>query len=318
MFQVPRLFNIAYLRAATALTASNGFRKTGIYSANHHILEDHEFAPPATTDMPLPEVAPPLSVTSESNADKFSVECDICHQQFASVKDIITHMHQHAAANEDDNSAKAQKSTDMRPNKLLVTKKQNVPNLEQNVLTDADQSTCCKQSDIAVIQSLDNRTEVSFILPFNISPIPKVGNNRKTLNSSRIGGSAVITSSPYKQQLMQQQSLSTSDKRKSSEVSLLTLTMKKSRDMKSNKPEIKITKKSTQNRRKSKQNSSKQKTSKEKSIDDMTVYIVGNCSVLAEANGFNVKLVLIGLMKVVLMWAKKISCLLVNFADNNF
>ena len=86
------------MRAATALTASNGFRKTGIYPTNRHIFEDHEFAPSTTTDtplpevtpplsvapstttdMPMPEVTPPLSVTPESNVDKFSVECNICH-----------------------------------------------------------------------------------------------------------------------------------------------------------------------------------------------------------------------------------------------
>ena len=44
-FQVAQLLTPAFQKAATALTAANGFRKTGLWPVNRDIFEDHEFAP---------------------------------------------------------------------------------------------------------------------------------------------------------------------------------------------------------------------------------------------------------------------------------
>ena len=43
------LFGQAYIRAATSLTAVNGFRKTGILPVNRDIFQDHDFAPAEPT-----------------------------------------------------------------------------------------------------------------------------------------------------------------------------------------------------------------------------------------------------------------------------
>ena len=43
-FQVAKLFGIAYTEAATAQTAINGFKKTGLFPTNRDIFEPHDFA----------------------------------------------------------------------------------------------------------------------------------------------------------------------------------------------------------------------------------------------------------------------------------
>nr|XP_047124214.1 uncharacterized protein LOC124806949 [Hydra vulgaris] len=50
--QLPALFREAYLRAASALTAVNGFRKTGIWPINRDVFQDADFAASLPTDIP--------------------------------------------------------------------------------------------------------------------------------------------------------------------------------------------------------------------------------------------------------------------------
>ena len=50
-FQVPELFGIAYTKVATAQTAINGFKKTGLFPTNRDIFEPHDFAPCQPTNI---------------------------------------------------------------------------------------------------------------------------------------------------------------------------------------------------------------------------------------------------------------------------
>lgn len=63
-FQVAQLLTPAFQKSATALTAANGFRKTGLWPVNRDIFEDHEYAPSDPTDQLLTE--PELSVSTSS------------------------------------------------------------------------------------------------------------------------------------------------------------------------------------------------------------------------------------------------------------
>jgi len=60
-FQVAQLLTPAFQKAATALTAANGFRKTGMWPVNRDIFEDHEFAPSDPTDQTQPEPQQPVA-----------------------------------------------------------------------------------------------------------------------------------------------------------------------------------------------------------------------------------------------------------------
>lgn len=53
-FQVAQLLTPAFQKAATAQTAANGFRKTGLWPVNRDVFEEHEFAPSEPTDRPMP------------------------------------------------------------------------------------------------------------------------------------------------------------------------------------------------------------------------------------------------------------------------
>jgi len=55
VFQIAQLLTPAFQKAATAQTAANGFRKTGLWPVNRDIFEDHEFAPSEITNRQLSE-----------------------------------------------------------------------------------------------------------------------------------------------------------------------------------------------------------------------------------------------------------------------
>lgn len=51
--QITTLFSNAYLRAATMLTAINGFRKTGVWPVDMNVFSEADFLPSATTDLEI-------------------------------------------------------------------------------------------------------------------------------------------------------------------------------------------------------------------------------------------------------------------------
>ena len=61
MFQISRLFGLAYGKAANVNNAVSGFRKSGIFPVNPLVFDDSEFRPAAVTDRPAPtpEGTPP-------------------------------------------------------------------------------------------------------------------------------------------------------------------------------------------------------------------------------------------------------------------
>ena len=50
-FQIAELFGIGYVRAATIITAVNGFRKTGIWPIDRNVFDEHGFAVAQPTDL---------------------------------------------------------------------------------------------------------------------------------------------------------------------------------------------------------------------------------------------------------------------------
>jgi len=71
IFEIAKLFNAAYSRAAVAETAVKGFSKTGINPYNPDIFPDHLFAPSVTTDHPMLDLQqePPV-VGHQTNVSK--------------------------------------------------------------------------------------------------------------------------------------------------------------------------------------------------------------------------------------------------------
>ncbi|KAJ4427548.1 hypothetical protein ANN_25196 [Periplaneta americana] len=52
-FSSGKLFNSAWIKAATVSVAQNGFQSTGIYPLNANVVEDHEFLPSTTVNSVL-------------------------------------------------------------------------------------------------------------------------------------------------------------------------------------------------------------------------------------------------------------------------
>lgn len=51
-----RLFGNAFIKAATMATATNGFRKTRIWSCDPNIYTDVDFVAAETTNRPMPQI----------------------------------------------------------------------------------------------------------------------------------------------------------------------------------------------------------------------------------------------------------------------
>ncbi|KAK6182567.1 hypothetical protein SNE40_010221 [Patella caerulea] len=70
IYQVAALFGKAYLKSATSMNASSGFRKTGIYPTDRDIFEDCEFAASFVTDKPLPTGQTPEDTPSTTTTER--------------------------------------------------------------------------------------------------------------------------------------------------------------------------------------------------------------------------------------------------------
>ena len=81
-FQVAELFGIAYTEAATAQTAINGFKKTGLFSTNRDIFEPHDFASCQPTNIDsekndqLNESASVTEILTDIPSNKFADKSD--------------------------------------------------------------------------------------------------------------------------------------------------------------------------------------------------------------------------------------------------
>ena len=81
-FQVAELFGIAYTKAATAQTAINGFKKTGLFPTNRDIFEPHDFAPCQLTNIDsekndqLNESASVTEILTDLPSNKFADKSD--------------------------------------------------------------------------------------------------------------------------------------------------------------------------------------------------------------------------------------------------
>ena len=81
-FQVAALFGIIYIKAATAKTAINGFKKTGLFPTNRDIFEPHDFAPCQPTDIDsgkndqLNESASVTEILTDLPSNKFADKFD--------------------------------------------------------------------------------------------------------------------------------------------------------------------------------------------------------------------------------------------------
>ena len=160
--QLPLLFRDAYLRAASALTAVNGFRKTGIWPINRDVFSEADFAAAVPTDVPLnsdSEVA-----TSSSEAAVISVmEPDTC---------------------------------DVQPDESVATTSHHCE--ETGPVVEQEDTT--SRSNVPDAEAMDVTGDKVHVL--DISPLPKATHRSSSKRGRARGKTVVLTSSPYKQELI--------------------------------------------------------------------------------------------------------------------
>jgi hypothetical protein len=182
--QLPSLFRKAYLRAASALTAVNGFRKTGIFPVNIDVFTEVDFAASAPTDRPLPP-------TDANPSDESAVDIP-------------------------DNSVNPSSSPVDTPASELGNSQSNANNLSVSVtsITTVGQSDvavgddvpCCRyQSNDTPVHTASQHKVKRRVHVIDISPVPKAAPRSSVKSSRARGKTVVLTSSPYKTELANRQ-----------------------------------------------------------------------------------------------------------------
>ncbi|XP_047127267.1 tigger transposable element-derived protein 6-like [Hydra vulgaris] len=169
-YQIAELFKNSYLRAASAITAVNGFVKTGIFPINRNVFTDNDFASALATDIPL-----------QLLNKKIMLE-DVPGQTLISPQQILD-----IAQNED-------LLIELQASKVVT------PVVNQ-VLTQS-----LNFSEPVVPLTVSNKNQ--YFPLTELSPIPKIITPRKKKSSAQ-GFTAVLTSSPYKYALEEKQNTKT-------------------------------------------------------------------------------------------------------------
>lgn len=170
-FQTAALFGKAFIAAATMATATNAFRATGIWPMNVNIFTDADFAPAETTDSAQPVDRPIID------------------------EDIVS----------DNQTTPRQVLQDEPADKNMPPPQENSVNYRSLVI---DQTSSPLQERNQNIQSRQRSPEPSCsgMTPFQttpeqIMPLPKEQRTTKRA-SKRRGKTAIITESPYKNELI--------------------------------------------------------------------------------------------------------------------
>lgn len=182
IYEVGKMFNAAFQRAALVQTAVNGFRKTGIFPYNPDVFPEYLFAPSLPTDHPLPDAQ---NMTSQQPLN----------------------LQQNEARSEGSSSS------------VIASKSLQSSQLLETVLNESpsDGGTDNTSTNAGLIQpstSTGNKRLGLYYrpsLPFSISPKeilppPRVSGPRpQNKHDRRRGKTAIITGSPYKLELEEEE-----------------------------------------------------------------------------------------------------------------
>ena len=167
-FQVTKLFGIAYTKAATAQTAINGFKKTGLFPTNRDIFEPYDFAP-----------CQPTNINSGKN-DQLN--------ESAFVTEILTDLPSNKFADKPDSQLLTLMQT---PQSQPISTQENNQAGCENETMECNPNASHTHSPVAS----------TYISPYAIAPPPKASTRPRRKPKTRRGFAAVLTSSPYKAHL---------------------------------------------------------------------------------------------------------------------
>lgn len=178
MYQIAKLYGNAFVKAATMSTAINGFKKTGIWPVNQGVFEDHDYAPSETTDRPL---HPPDTAPAESAA---STTLDVVHAQT-----VISSNLQPAAS--ETATSTILTATNLTDETETTQNFDTIQNSESNVISATPKAAKIPSRPISQCPT-----------PEDILPIPSTSGQHLKKTTRKHGKTAVLTESPYKNELL--------------------------------------------------------------------------------------------------------------------
>ena len=228
-FQTAELFGNAYTRAATAQTAMNGFRKTGIYPSNRDIFEPHEFAACEPTNTAQPPAQPEVPGQADTQPDvpgqadtqpEVPAQADTQPEVPAQADTQPEVPAQADTQPEVPAQADTQPEVSAQPDTQPEISAQPVsqPEVPAQPVTQPDvppaklaqpevlaqpvtQPEVRAQAAIQPDAAPQPSTSRQYISPYTISPIPKVSARSNRRPNARRGKTVILTSSPYKASL---------------------------------------------------------------------------------------------------------------------
>lgn len=180
IYQVAKLFGTAFTKAAVMGTAISGFKNTGIFPFDRQAIPDHLFAPAEVTERPLTESVQPQDISLRTGATLSADSMDVLSTSQPLDVDVVNNV---PSQTEDDPGS---------PGPCCTSKGFGATPSTSNI-------------DDAVPSSSQNNTNTPVtafaISPIMIRPAPKKKERHTATSNRRRGKTAILTSSPYKQQL---------------------------------------------------------------------------------------------------------------------
>lgn len=169
-FQLAKLFGAAYCKAATIQNAVSGFIKTGIFPTNRNVFGEADFAPAETTEIP-------------ATVSSASTEADINQTPYVNPTP----------------STSTTPPIDLMPSTSTTQPSDLMPSTSSMRLVDP--TLKLETYAVPVTPTALNLIRET-VSPADIMPVPKISMGRKRKTDHRRGKTAVITSSPYKNELI--------------------------------------------------------------------------------------------------------------------
>lgn len=168
---VCKLLGEAYNKAATMETSVNAFRKSGLFPCNRHVFQDVDFSIHSEVDENIPPNISPIQTQPSAIQQVFP--------EPVPTQQPLT-----------------QSSTIQRASSVNRDKTPEHTDLTDNLLNNPVPG-CSRDSPTR------KRLKANIVSPFQFSPVPKICKNNSHKIQKRTGSTNLITSSPYKTQIIE-------------------------------------------------------------------------------------------------------------------
>lgn len=179
IYQVAKLYGNAFIKAATMETAINGFKKTGAWPVNRGVFNEHDFAPAETTERPNPSTIPTAMDAATTPSTSATTPPTSVTTTPTSVPAVTTI------------------STSLPTSPIPTT---SVSSATSTFTSVSIATPTTPTSGTAVITS-------TCPTPEDIMPIPSCSNLPVRKKPRKHGKTAILTDSPYKEELLSEMAI---------------------------------------------------------------------------------------------------------------